>query len=249
MNRINHGGRPEGKIGRRRFGTSSRLLRLCPSVIVASALLLGAANQPAFSAEESEGKLHWENNSEVVQLTDLRDIGLCLIQIKSQAVNVYLEATREEVPVDAQPKVNVPANLSELKFDKATKYMKPRPDWMFFYIGTLEPILHLFGQDVKVSLTADNKVLIPKGTTEQFKRLFVEYETVVAQMNKHVSQIHELVTQEDNNIPLAKEAISLKQLAEELEKARVEAFELIRDADKSKGLECLDLSKVGADGK
>ncbi|MBX9694201.1 MAG: hypothetical protein K2Z81_17590, partial [Cyanobacteria bacterium] len=226
-----------------------RLLRLCSSLIIAPALMAGWIASPAMSAETSEGKLHWENNSEVVQLTDLRDIGLCLIQIRNAATNIYLEATREEVPLDSQPKVNVPANLSDLKLDKETKYMKPRPDWMFFYIGTLEPILHLFGEDVKTSITEDNKVMVPKGTSEQFKRLFVEYENVVVQMNKHVSQIHELVTEEQNNIPLAREAVSLKNLAEELEKARVEAFELIRNADKSKGLECLDLNKVGAKAK
>lgn len=181
--------------------------------------------------------------SEEITLSDLRDVGLCVMQIKQQAINVYLEATREPIAENADAKMLDPSQISVSELDASTKYLPTRPEWLTFYVGTMEPIIHLFQEDMKDTRTGAQNVVVPKGTKEKFEKLLDVYETAVEQLNSHLSNIYDQIAQPDNNLKIAREAIKIFELANEIEKDRQEAFRLIQSSAGEKETERINLKK------
>jgi hypothetical protein len=180
------------------------------------------------------------SGSGAMGLTDLRDVGLCVMQIKQQAINIYLEATRKPVDVTCAATLEDPSHISVHGLATDTKYLEARPEWLTFYIGTMEPIIHLFKEDVKDVETGIEKVIVPKGTKDKFEKLFDEYETAVNSLNEHLSNIYEEIHQTDNNVKIAKEAIKIFELADSIEKGRQEAFHLLKGSADTEETEELD---------
>lgn len=176
-------------------------------------------------------------------LTDLRDVGLCVMQIKQQAINIYLEATRKPVDITCVATLDDPSHISVHGLATDAKYLEARPEWLTFYIGTMEPIIHLFKEDVKDVETGMEKVIVPKGTKDKFEKLFDDYETAVNSMNEHLSNIYEEIHESDNNVKVAKEAIKIFELADTIEKGRQEAFHLLKASADTKETEELDRKK------
>lgn len=178
-----------------------------------------------------------------VGLTDLRDVGLCVMQIKQQAINIYLEATRKPVDINSVATLDDPTHISVHGLATDEKYLEARPEWLTFYIGTMEPIIHLFKEDVKDVEDGIEKVVVPKGTKDKFEKLFDQYETAVNSLNDHLSNIYEEIHESDNNIKVAKEAIKMFELADNIEKGRLEAFHLLKESANTKETEELERKK------
>lgn len=178
-----------------------------------------------------------------VGLTDLRDVGLCVMQIKQQAINIYLEATRKPVDLNSIAQLEDPNHISVHGLATDTKYLEARPEWLTFYIGTMEPIIHLFKEDVKDVEDGIEKVVVPKGTKDKFEKLFDQYEAAVNSLNEHLSNIYEEIHESDNNVKVAKEAIKMFELADNIEKGRQEAFHLLKESANTSETEELERKK------
>jgi hypothetical protein len=165
-----------------------------------------------------------------LSLGDLRDVGLCILQLKQQAKNIFLEATRKPLDRASAVELEDPFQISPSNLDANAKYMETRPEWLTFYVGTMEPIIHLFKEDVKDVQSGFEKVVVPKGTKDEFTKIYRDYESAVTQLNEHLSIIYDDIHQPDNNVAVAKEAIKMFELAQNLEKRRQEAFTLIKKA-------------------
>lgn len=163
-------------------------------------------------------------------LADLRDVGLCVLQIKQQAKNIFLEATRKAVDFSSTAELEDPYDISPGQLKSDEKYLETRPEWLTFYVGTMEPIIHLFKEDVKDVQTGMEHILVPKGTRAEFEKLYADYESAVAQLNEHLSIIYDDIHQPKNNLVIAKEAMKMYELAERLEKQRMAAFKLFKEA-------------------
>jgi len=236
----------------RKLTCHRRVIRPAGPACALAALLL--VSLPAAHAVDSESSpvsadIHSSNlrkvpeltlpgsDSEIVTLTNLRDLGLCLMQIKQQAKNIYLEVTRKVLPASAKPEIEEPKQMSVEGIADSSVYLPSRPEWLVFYVGTLEPIIHLFREDLKNINSGESKLLVPAGTKEHFHQLLTEYETGVTQLNQHLTVIQEDIVKDHNNSPIAREAVLLYQVADNLEAVRKKAFLLIRDAKTDSGLE------------
>src|SRR5262249_26887987 len=157
------------------------------------------------------------SKSEVVTLTDLRDLGLCLMQIKQQAKNIFLEVTRRALTASAKPEIEEPKQILVEGIVDSSVYLPSRPEWLVFYVGTLEPIIHLFREDLKNINSGESRLLVPAGTKQKFDKLLTEYETGIAQLNQRLTVIQEDIAKDHNNSAIAREAVSLYQVADNLE--------------------------------
>ena len=167
---------------------------------------------------------------EQITLGDLRDVGLTIMQIKQQAINIFLEVTRKEVPKSARPElVNVDKiSLTDIK-PNAT-YLPTRPEWLTFYVGAMEPVIRLLDADVTDVRGGVAKLLVPKGNREKFEQLYEEHEKDVGKLNQHLTKIFDGIGDKHNNVALAKEAVYMFEVAQAMERNRVEAFHMIQGA-------------------
>lgn len=200
--------------------------------IVTIALLISLSPNCIAKAEDNSG-LTISTTPEVT-LVDLRDMGLILFQIKQQAINIYMEATRKPVKFSAKPKIEDLKHIKKADINEKGKYLNTRPEWLTFYVGTMEPLIHLFKVNVQKDGHDIDYILVPKGTEEKFKSMLVDYNNGVKKMDAAVTQIFENISEKDNNIKVAKAAVNLYKAADNLEKTRRKAFKLIKKSKAEK---------------
>jgi hypothetical protein len=159
-------------------------------------------------------------------LTDLRDTRLSIGQVKQQAVNLFLEATRVVVkPGDPALHVSPTTINAEMLKEKKT-YMPPRKDWLIFYMNTLEPIIQLLTDDINDVDT--NGRAVPPDIEAKINPLWKTWQADVRAINKSLDEMQELIAPDSGtNIPLAKTALAIYNKAVELEKVRYNAYELM----------------------
>lgn len=214
-----------------RYKTCSALLIVTATLALATGEAWGAdaTNNASPVTSTTKPALHIDVKTDAITLSDLRDVGLCVMQIKQQAINIYLEATRKEIPTTADAEIADPNSISATDLNGHHTYLATRPEWLVYYISTMEPIIHLFKEDVKNAETGVEKIIVPKGTKDRFAKMLEVYETAVAQLNEHLSNIYELIPAQENNEKIAREAVKIFEVADVIEKDRREAFKLIQE--------------------
>lgn len=159
-------------------------------------------------------------------LSDLRDTRLSVGQVKQQAINLFLEATRVVVkPGDPALHFSPTAINAEMLSGKKN-YMPPRKDWLVFYINTLEPIVQLLTDDIHDVDT--NGRAVPPNIEAKINPLWKTWQNDVRAINKSLDELQELIGPDsDTNIPIAKTALAIYNKAADLEKIRYSAYELM----------------------
>lgn len=171
------------------------------------------------------------NRSTEDVLSDLRDVRLCLAQVKQQSVNVFMEATRTRV-ASAEPALeHNPDLIDEKMIATDANYLPPRKEWLVFYVNTLEPTIHLLSEDLKdVDANHDR---YPPEFSEVLRPLWAPWKEDVVSINQSLDQLQALIGQEkDTNIPLAKLALSIFGKVSDLEKIRYKAALAVREVVK-----------------
>src|SRR5215468_3729412 len=75
-----------------------------------------------------------------VDLTGLRDWGLNIRQIKQQALDLYMEATRTKLTPDDGPDLIVPSEIPKATNIDYSKCLPPRPEWVAYFLNSIEPL-------------------------------------------------------------------------------------------------------------
>ncbi|HEY9772379.1 MAG TPA: hypothetical protein V6C81_01065 [Planktothrix sp.] len=193
------------------------------------------SNQSVHSGERSSTTLSSSRGDELT-LGDLRDSGIALNQVRQEAINIFLEATRTLCDKTTRSELIIPNAITEKDLELATKinaYQAPRPQWLFYYVGTIEPIISMLSQDVHNAKSGISKMLVPAGTLDDLRPLWQEWSTGITGINNELTDISKIVdsTQLDN-AALAKHALTMYKMTETLERTRQKAFVIIRDASK-----------------
>jgi hypothetical protein len=135
-----------------------------------------------------------------------------------------------------QSELIIPNSITEKDLEVATKtnsYQAPRPEWLFYYVGTMEPIISMLTHDVHNVKAGLSKMLVPASTLDKLQPNWNEWITGIADINKELTEISNLVdSAEPSNAALAKHAAALYNSTEKLEHTRQKAFLIIRDATK-----------------
>lgn len=157
-------------------------------------------------------------------LSDLRDTRLSLGQVKQQAVNLFLEATRPELTTEAKLIEHSPQTITEAMYIAGKKYQEPRKEWLVFYINTLEPILQLLNEDLKDA--EENGLRLPDGMEKKITPLWKPWKQEVIGINKAMDDLQEQIGQENNNAALAKTALTIFNQVSKLERIRYQAAQV-----------------------
>lgn len=159
-------------------------------------------------------------------LSDLRDTRLSIGQVKQQAINLFLEATRVVVKPGDTALHFSPTAISAAMISQKKSYMTPRKDWLVFYMNTLEPIIQLLADDINDVDTNGRKV--PPNIEAKINPLWKTWKSDVKAINKSLDEMQELIGPDSGtNIPLAKTALAIYNRAADLEKIRYQAYEML----------------------
>jgi hypothetical protein len=193
-----------------------------------------AAGESSESAERAApSSLSSKNGeAELLTLNHLRDSWLSLQQIKQQSINIYLEATRKDVQATDNTDLVYPKSISKKGLGEG-HYLPPRMEWLYFYVGTMEPIIRLFADTVSDTKTGVTRLVVPKAALEPLAPLWKNWSSGIESLNEQVTAIYKLASEEKlDNIALGKHAVSMYKIAEKLEKTREKAVAIIRKTDK-----------------
>jgi hypothetical protein len=159
-------------------------------------------------------------------LSDLRDTRLSVGQVKQQAVNLFLEATRVVVKPGDPALHFSPTTINAEMLSEKKDYMPPRKDWLVFYINTLEPIVQLLTDDIHDVDT--NGRSVPPNIEAKINPLWKTWQNDVRSINRALDELQELIGPDsDTNVPIAKTALTIYNKAVELEKIRYNAYEVL----------------------
>ncbi len=199
-----------------------------------------AANEP--SAENHERVVPSSitgaktEEDEVLTLNRLRDSGLSLQQIKQQAINIYLEVTRRDFQPTDKVVLNYPRAISDKGLLRKGRYLPPRAEWLCYYVGTLEPIIHLYANDVTDAKAGVTKVFVPSSARESLAPLWQKWAAGIQNLNEHLSTIYKLTNEEKpDNFAIGKQAVAMYNIGEELERTREKGVAIIRKAQQRNG--------------
>jgi len=174
-----------------------------------------------------------EDKSNILTLNLLRDSGLSLQQIKQQAINIYLEATRTDVRPEDKTSLVYPKSISDKGLLKTSSYLPPRADWLYFYVGTMEPVIHLFAADVSDTRAGITRVWVPKVIKAEISPLWQEWAKGIQDLNDHLSVIYQLANEDKpDNIAIGKHAVAMYNIGIDLENTRQKAVGIIRKTER-----------------
>jgi hypothetical protein len=168
-----------------------------------------------------------EQLTEVGMLTDLRDTRLCLTQLKQQAVNLFQEATRTVITESIEPLETTPDSVNAQMLKEGEKYMQPRKEWLFFYINTLEPIVHLLSEDIQ-DVDTNGRKSWPE-IEQRVNPLWSKWQEDIAEINKAMDQVQEHIEDDSNNLTIAKAAITIFERADHLQTVRYKVALIFRE--------------------
>ena len=180
---------------------------------------------------------HNSDKSKILTLNFLRDIGLSLQQIKQQSINIYLEVTRKDVKPEDKFDLVYPKSISDKEMLKTPCYLQPRAEWLYFYVGSMEPIIHLFADDVSDTKAGVTRVFVPKAIKAQISPLWQEWASGIQSLNEHLTAIYQLANEEKpDNIAIGKHAVAMYKIGNKLEDTRDKTVDKIRKSER-KGIQ------------
>lgn len=209
-------GRPEST-SRRRFSSS------CTAVLFSLVCIAQGASGVSLAAEAATDA----QAKRPLTLNDVQDCGICLKQIRQQAINIYVETTRTPVKPDAPPELpdikSIPYQVQEKVF------LDPRREWLLFYLGSMEPVIRDLETGVGGSKQALNPV-IPAAYKSIFLPLWEEWGEKVKKLNGHLDELLTLITDAPHNrLKIQNVAVNIYQSADSLENSRRTIFKAMQE--------------------
>lgn len=219
-------------------------MRLARKRATATVLLAVTACAPAIAqtaiAENQTGSPRLEasaggESTQELTLGDLRDAGLALERIRQQAINVYVEARRKPVSPTTAPQLYDPRDIP---IKESGTHLPPRREWLVFYMGTMEPIIHLLGKDVDDIRLGVHKLVIPEKIKSDFNPQWEEWTACVEDMNHHLSALLDLFDEASTKgDAIAKEAVAIFDDTKKLEHVRRQVYASIQEVEQKSASE------------
>ena len=215
-----------------------------PVIFIASVAGLFVLNATAFANDPPASTLSKPMASQVqlggptegtieADLNAVRDLGLNNRQIKQQALNLYIEATRtDRSPLDG-PDLNVPSTIPESTNLDYSKCLPPRPEWVAYFLNTIEPLTQFIQGRLRAWESSKICFLVPKGTSTELKPLRTEIHTTLLKLEKDLDSLHEIFEGDTiTNQELVEVSRKIYDDATTYEELRQRFYEVIRTAKK-----------------
>jgi len=188
--------------------------RFISSLLVA-ALIASFASSPRSSAQDEAKRKLPPVSASQLPLEDLHDVGYILLLIKQQAVDIYAEAARLKTVSDAtiQPLNAIP---QQPRLEESA-YKPLRKAWIVFFIGTMEPLVHLLDEGLKDINSGAVELKVPVAKKPELDRMTAKIGDSLAAINKHLNTCADVLdTNDSDNLIIADQA---RAIADEVAKA------------------------------
>lgn len=165
---------------------------------------------------------------DTLTLDMVRDVGVSLKQVRELAIYIFKEATRRKIALTDPPEIKGFDQISEDDLDVNAPYLKPRPGWIFFYVGTLEPIIQLL-KDAE-----SERIYIPRKIKDQEVKLAAEFDALLDKTRHEVRKLHKYIDGDPHeSVDVARCALAIYDAANAMEVIRRQSYEAVRDAEKN----------------
>jgi hypothetical protein len=196
-------------------------------------LLTNVAVQAKETIASTQNKTTLKSSSTNEQCTltldDVRDTGLTLQQIKDEAVHIYLEATRKPVAPDADPKLVESHVITVADFPIDKTCLPVRREWIAFFVGTMEPIVHLLVEDIKAVERDTKELVLPNGNGAKATEAWQEWAQAVKDLNAELDKMTDILNSEKmTNKSIAEQAMAIYTTAQKAEDTRVKVHKLVQ---------------------
>jgi hypothetical protein len=192
-----------------------------------------SSDTDARAANRAQGKLKGNVRREyVLTFSELRDIGVTLQQIQEEAVHIYFEAARKDVPLNDDPKLVEPKSIpvAGLRIDRTCEPV--RREWLLFFIGEMEPFIHFLNDGVAQVENEETKLVMPNLEKEAANKLWAEWAEGIQDLNKELDNMNELLSSEKiENKALADQAVAIFNSCQKLEDVRVKVHTVIQESE------------------
>jgi hypothetical protein len=173
------------------------------------------------------------DKSKILTLNFLRDTGLSLQQIQQQSINIYLEVTRKDVQPEDKAILAYPKSISDKALLKTSCYLPPRPERLYVFVSTMEPIVHIFAEDVNDTKAGVTRVFVPKAIKAELSPLWQDWANGIQNLNEHISAVYQLANEEKpDNIAIGKHAVAMYNIGNNLESTLEMTVEKIRKSER-----------------
>jgi hypothetical protein len=205
----------------------SKIRPVLMTAILIAGTTLGAFGEPVRAAESAQTAAKTQAAKRELSLDDLRDCAILLKLVKQQAINLYQEAAREKVKLDAS--ADVPDIKSiPYKFD-SKDLLPPRREWLIFYLGSMEPVIRDLGAEVEPS-DAGLAPVIPEPYKKTFQSFWEQWSGDVKTLNHHLDQLVPLFDDAPhNNGKIQNVAVAIYEDVDGLETLRRQIFKNMQD--------------------
>lgn len=167
-----------------------------------------------------------DNDYDTLTLDMVRDVGVSLRQVRELAVYIFKEATRKEIALSDPPNLSGFDKISQNDIEPGAKYLKPRPGWIYFYVGTLEPTIQLL-KDAETE-----KVYIPKKIKNEASELADQFNKELDKTKVEIKKLHKFIDSDTHeSTDVARSALAIYDSVNAMEKIRAQSYEVVRDAE------------------
>jgi hypothetical protein len=210
------------------FSTSLGVVAIMLTIgsVQAKETIASAQNRPSLKSSSTKEQY-------TLTLDDVRDTGLTLQQIKNEAVHIYLEATRKPVAPDADPKLIEPRIITAADFSPDKSNLPVRREWIAFFVGSMEPIIHLLVEDISAVENETKKLVLPNGDDAKVTEDWKEWAQAVKDLNTETDKMSDILNSDKMvNKAIAEQAIAIYNTAQKAEDTRVKVHKLVQECAK-----------------
>jgi len=181
----------------------------------------------AYKKASGQAAVSPDEDYDTLTLEMVRDVGVSLHQMKELAIYIFKEATRKPLTASDPSVFQGFDSISEKDIEPDAKYLKPRPGWIFFYVGTLEPPVQLL-RDAE-----SERIYIPRKSKNQAVKLSAEFNLELEKIRQEIKKLHKFIDSDTHGAQdVARSAVAIYNATAAMEKIRLESYELVRDAEK-----------------
>ena len=164
-----------------------------------------------------------------LSLDNIQDLAFTLQRIRQQAINVYVEATRKTVH---HFDLNIPSlsSMPATPLEEQSAYLPLRKAWLVFFIGTMEPLVHILNEHLKHLDEKTEKSQMPSQYRPEWRSIVNEWTSAIHELNAQLDICASLLDDPAaGNVEVAKAARSIDRQVSVLENILKRSAEFLRD--------------------
>jgi hypothetical protein len=167
-------------------------------------------------------------------LDDIEDVAITLQHIRLEAIGIFVEATRKKT-TRLDTNTLFMSCVPRSTFEDQKLYLPLRKGWLTFFIGTMEPLVHILNEELTHLDEAAERNAIPADRISEWHAIVKEWTTAVHGLDAQLDVCARLLDEPSStNVEVAKSAQAIDEQVSALDKILVRASKLDQEIKQAK---------------